>query len=268
VDAITSRQNAVVKRFRALARTAPTAAGEILLDGAHLIHEALGAHVAVDVAVFAQPQLDRSPALSELSRRVTATGGRVVVASEHVFSAMAPVRQPSGVVAIARAKPVALATAFQGPTPLVLIVAGVQDPGNVGAIIRSAAALGATAVVATEGSANPFGWKALRGAMGATFRISVVAAASLDDVMAAARSFGVSLVAAVPRGGTPLPDARLADGCALVVGGEGGGLPEAVIAAARAQITIPMRGQIESLNVAIAAAVVLYEASRQRAEGR
>jgi TrmH family RNA methyltransferase len=266
VDAITSRQNAVVKRFRALARTAPTAAGEILLDGEHLIDEALAAGVAVDVAVFAQPHLDRSATLSDLSHRVTATGGRIAVAPEHVFSAMAPVRQPSGAVAIARATPVALATAFQGPKPLVVIVAGVQDPGNVGAIIRSAAAFGATAVVVTEGSANPFGWKALRGAMGGTFRISVVAAASQDEVIASARAGGVPLVATVPRGGTPLPDARLDDACALVLGGEGAGLPDGVIAAARAQITIPMRGQIESLNVAIAAAVVLYEASRQRSE--
>jgi len=266
VDAITSRQNAVVKRFRALARTVPIIDGEILLDGEHLVEEALAADVAIDVAAFAQPQLSRSPQLRELARRVAAAGSRVAVAPDHVFDAMAPVRQPSGVVAIARANLVTLGAALQAPKPLVLVVAGVQDPGNVGAIIRSAAAFGATAVVATEGSANPFGWKALRGAMGATFRIPVVAAAALDDVIASAREGKIALVATVPRGGTMLPDARLDDGCAVVVGGEGAGLPDAVIAAARDQITIPTRGRVESLNVAIAAALVLYEASRQRAE--
>jgi TrmH family RNA methyltransferase len=266
VDPITSRQNAVVKRCRALARTAPTADGEILLDGEHLIEEALAAGVRIEIAAFAQPQLDRFPQLSELARRVIASGGRVAVAGEHVFGAMTPVRHPSGAVAIARVNPATLKAAFDAPEPLVLILAGVQDPGNVGAIIRSAAAFGATAVVATEGTANPFGWKALRGAMGGTFKVAIVADASLDDVLARSRDAGVPLLATVPRGGTALPHARLVGGCAVVLGGEGAGLPEAVIAAARDQITIPMRGAVESLNVAVAAALVLYEASRQRAE--
>jgi RNA methyltransferase, TrmH family len=268
VESITSRQNAVVKRFRALARTAPVRVGEALLDGEHLVGEALASRISIDVAAFSQRRINASPELSDLARTVAATGARVVTASDDVFAAMTPVRQPSGVVAIGRIQPTALGSAFErrGREPLVLVLAGVQDPGNVGAIIRSAAAFDATAVVTTEGSANPFGWKALRGAMGGTFRVPVTPSAALQDVIAAARDAEVPLVAAVPNGVTALHDARLDTACAIVVGAEGAGLPEFLIAAARDQIRIPMRAPVESLNVAIAAALLLYEASRQRPE--
>lgn len=268
MDVIASRQNAVVKRFRAVARAAAADSGEALLDGEHLLVEALGARVPVDIAAFSAGHLNGSARLTELAARVTAAGGRVVRVPEDIFAAMSPVRHPSGVVAIARMQAAPLASVFRAGAapPLALVLAGVQDPGNVGAIIRSAAAFGATAVVATEGCANPYGWKALRGAMGGTFRVPVVPFAAIDDVIAAARTEPVRLVATVPRGGTPLPGAALAGACAIVVGGEGAGLPQAVIAAASERVTIPMRAPVESLNVAIAAALVLYEASRQRAE--
>ena len=267
MDVIASRQNAIVKRFRAAAHASAHASGEALLDGEHLLEEALASRIPVEIAAFCARHLDRSAPLSELAARVAAAGGRVVRTPHDVFTAMSPVRQPSGVVAIARLRAARLADIFPGTAPvLALVLAGVQDPGNAGAIVRSAAAFGATAVVATEGSADPFGWKALRGAMGGTFRVPVVPSAAMDDVIAAAREAGVPLVASVPRGGTPLPEASLRGACAIVVGGEGAGLPPSVAAAATERVTIPMRAPVESLNVAIAAALVLYEASRQRAE--
>jgi TrmH family RNA methyltransferase len=148
--------------------------------------------------------------------------------------------------------------------PLVLVLAGLQDPGNVGAIVRAAAAFGASGVVAIEGTANPFGWKALRGAMGGTFRLPIAARGSLPDVVAAAHELGVRLVAAVPRGGTPLPDLDLREPTAIVLGGEGAGLSSAVIAAVAETVSVPMQAPVDSLNVAIAAALILYEAMRQR----
>ena len=269
MERITSRQNAVVKRFRALARTAPASGGEILLDGEHLIDEALQSGIPIEIAAVSTEDGNGargSPA--KIVADVRSAGGRVFHVTKDVLNAISPVRQPSGVVAIARIQTADLGSAFQtaGRPPLVLVLADVQDPGNVGAVIRSAAAFGATAVIATDGSANPFGWKALRGAMGGTFRLPVVASAGLADVVDAARAAEVPLVATVPRGGTPLPEARLGRGCAIVLGGEGSGLPEQAIAAARDRVTIPMRAPVESLNVATAAAIVLYEASRQRTE--
>jgi TrmH family RNA methyltransferase len=268
MERITSRQNAMVKRFRELVRAANGAkAGEMLLDGAHLVQEALACGVAVEVAAFGDRHVatPQSP-LARIAQDVKRHGGRVLTVSDHVLAAMSPVQHPSGVVAIAHARPCDLRAAFAGVPQLVLVLAGVQDPGNVGAIVRAGAACGASGIVTIEGSANPFGWKALRGAMGGTFRMPVAARGTLAEVIAAARDANVDLIAAVPHGGTPLPRVDLRGPTAIVLGGEGAGLSETALAAASEKVTIPMRPPVESLNVSIAAALVLYEASRQREE--
>jgi TrmH family RNA methyltransferase len=284
MERITSRQNAVVKRFRDLARASRAAApagrsehhgpdghaGEILLDGPHLVQEALACDIPVDVAAFSDRQLQNvlSP-LARLAREVRKHGGRSLIVSEQVLAAISPVQQPSGVVAIARARAtdvsmVLAAARAPGPhLPIVLVLAGLQDPGNVGAIVRTAAAFGAAGIVAIEGTANPFGWKALRGAMGGTFRLPIAARGTLTDVIASAGREHVRLAAAVPRGGVPLPQLDLREPLALMLGGEGAGISAAALAAAHETVTIPMRAPVESLNVAIAASLVLYEASRQ-----
>ena len=281
MERISSRQNAIVKRFRDLARASRAMAGgsrgdqaspaghaaEVLLDGDHLVEEALACDIAIETAAFSEKQLGhaRSP-LSRLARDVKKRGGRVLTVSDQVLAAMSPVQHPSGVVAIGRARPADLRVAMSAITgvPLVVVLAGLQDPGNVGAIIRAGAAFGATGVIAIEGSANPFGWKALRGAMGGTFRIPVAARGMLPDVIAAARETGLRLVAAVPRGGTPLPALDLRIPVALVFGGEGAGVPAETVTAVEHTVSIPMGAPVESLNVAVAAAVILYEAMRQR----
>jgi TrmH family RNA methyltransferase len=268
VERITSRQNAIVKRFRELARASGGAKpGELLLDGAHLLEEALACGVPVEVAAFSDREVGtaRSP-LARMASDVKKHGGRVLTVSDHVLAAMSPVQHPSGVVAIAHTQPPDLRAAFAGAPQLVLVLAGLQDPGNVGAIVRTAAACGASGLVTIEGSANPFGWKALRGAMGGTFRVPVAARGTLHDVIAAARDADVRLIAASPRGGTPLPRVDLRGPTAIVLGGEGAGISEEALAAVSETVTIPMRPPVESLNVAIAAALMLYEASRQREE--
>ena len=284
MERITSRQNAIVKRFRDLARASRAAApvgrgaphgtgghaGEILLDGAHLVQEALACDVPVELAAFSDRQMENvlSP-LARLAKDVRKRGGRPILVTDQVLAAISPVQHPAGVVAIGRARATDVRVVFaaahdNGPhLPLVIVLAGLQDPGNVGAIVRAAAAFGAAGIVAIEGTANPFSWKALRGAMGGTFRLPVAARGSASDVIAAAHDEGVRLVAAVPRGGTPLPRADFTGPTALVLGSEGGGVSSAIMAAARESITIPMRAPVESLNVAVAAALVLYEASRQ-----
>lgn len=284
MERISSRQNAVVKRFRDLGRASRAAApvgraavhgtgghaGEILLDGEHLVQEALACDVPVELAAFLDRQVANvlSP-LGRLAKDVRKRGGRVILVSDAVLAAISPVQHPAGVVAIARARatdvPVVFAAARDnGPhLPLVLVLAGLQDPGNVGAIVRAAAAFGAAGVVAIEGTANPFSWKALRGAMGGTFRLPIAARGTASDVVAAAHAHDVRIVAAVPRSGTPLPQVDFRIPTAIVLGGEGAGVSPAIMAAAGASLTIPMRAPVESLNVAVAAALVLYEAARQ-----
>jgi TrmH family RNA methyltransferase len=268
MERITSRQNAIVKRFRDLARATATGRdAEILLDGEHLVQEALASDVPVEVAAFSGGQLaDSRSAAARMAKDVQKRGGRVLAVGDSVLAAMSPVQQPSGVVAIARARHVEIADVMSAPSdlPVVLILAGLQDPGNVGAIIRTAAAFGASGVAAIDGSANPFGWKALRGAMGGTFRIPIAAGGTMPDAIAAARARNMRVIAAVARDGTPLPNVRLRTPTAILLGAEGGGLPAPVLAAVDETVTIPMHAPVESLNVAVAAAIILYEASRQR----
>ena len=287
MERISSRQTAIVKRFRDLARTARGTgtgrdhasrgghAAEVLLDGEHLVHEALACDIPVEIAAIAEKGLANSRgALARIARDVKKRGGRVIAVTDQVLAAMSPVQHPSGVVAIGRARPADLPVVFSGAAhvPLVVVAAGVQDPGNVGAIVRTAAAFEASGVIAIDGTANPFGWKALRGAMGGTFRVPVAARANLADVIDAGRAAGVQMVAAVPRGGTPLPALDLRGPIAIVLGAEGAGLDADTVRAVGRSVTIPIgaaaplpaAGQVESLNVAVAAAVILYEAMRQR----
>ena len=278
MERITSRQNAIVKRFRDLARTSRGSAhgdgaadggisAEVLLDGEHLLQEAIACDVPIEIAAFSDRQLENaSSPVARIATDVAQRGGRVLAVGEEILAAMSPVQHPSGVVAIGRARPVDVRVVMSATSdlPLVLVLASLQDPGNVGAIVRTAAAFGASGVIALEGSANPFSWKALRGAMGGTFRLPIASRGALPDVISAAQELNVRLIAAVPRGGTPLPDLDLRQPTALILGGEGGGLPPAAMTAVHDTVTIPMRKPVESLNVAIAASLVLYEASRQR----
>jgi TrmH family RNA methyltransferase len=292
MERITSRNNAIVKRFRDLARGADVVASrDLLLDGAHLVQEALACAVPIEIAAFSERQLGSARApLAQMAADVKRQGGRVLGVSDQVLAAMSPVEHPSGVVAIGHLGPATVAGAFSttrgtkavplgsdpnlaprrgsdpNEPPLVVVLAGLQDPGNVGAIVRTAAAFGATGLVTIDGSANPFSWKALRGAMGGTFRLPVAARAQLPDVIAAARQTNVLLVAAVPRGGTPLPQIDLRRPAAILLGAEGAGVPDKLAGAAAELVTVPTQRPIESLNVAVAAALILYEASRQRQE--
>jgi len=257
-NVITSRQHPIVKEFRELARGA---APLMLLDGWHLLNEAAAARVGVEkIAICGPPTAAEKTVVDRLRR----AGAQVVEVSGTVLNALSPVNSPTGVVASARIPSVAAASVLKPAPALVLAAAGLQDPGNAGAIIRSAAAAGATGVVLDELSADPWGWKALRASMGSAFHIPVVRSRALAKLVGEWRSRGIQIVATVPRGGTPMYEMDFKTPTAVLMGGEGGGLPDDLMGAADARVTIPMRGAIESLNAAVAAAVLLYEAQRQR----
>jgi TrmH family RNA methyltransferase len=180
------------------------------------------------------------------------------------MAAMSPVRQPSGIVALAHARPASLDQALASAPQLVLLLDGIQDAGNVGGIIRAADGCGATGVITADGTADPFGWKALRGAMGSTFRMPIAVGHTATSAVNELRRRGIRIVATVPRQGTPLPACQLSGPVAIALGREGAGLSDALVTAADARLTIPMRAPVESFNVAITAALILYEAAKQR----
>ena len=257
---ITSRQHAVVRQCRALARGD---ARQMLLDGWHLLADAYAVGLPVElVAVTA----DIAAAHASTLEVMAGEGTSIVHVSDGVMDALSPVRTPSGVVAIA-ARPIFDPRALLAPAPALVVAAmGVQDPGNVGALIRSADAGGATGVLLDIDSADPWGWKALRAAMGSAFRLPVLrdddARARVDDWQEA----GLAIVATDPRDGVDPRRLDLSQPLVFVVGAEGAGLSADVLDAADLRVRIPMRARVESLNVAVAAALLVYEAARQRGQ--
>lgn len=237
----------------------------MLLDGVHLVQAALDAAVYLDQVVIAASCASDVSEEGRLAHSLERLGVDVVIAADVVFEAVSPVRSPSGIAAIGMRRPVDTPSLCAPANAFVLAIAGVQDPGNVGALLRSAEAAGLTGAFVTAGSANPFSWKALRGSMGSALRLPIVAGLSPDEVMAAMTHAGMRTVAAVGAGGID-PDAASWRGrVGLWIGGEGAGLPEAVVARCDDRVTIPMASAVESLNAAAAGAVLVYAARRQRA---
>ena len=258
---ISSRQNPIVNRFKAVARG--EAEGLLLLDGVHLLQDALAAGIEiVNVAIDAGAVERRD--ISRLAEVLRGKGLDPIVATAPVMGALSPVRSPTGIVAIARRPERDVAEFYKGPAPLVLIATDIQDPGNLGAIVRVAEAGGATSVLAAGASADPFGWKALRGSMGSALRLPVDRVDAADTAIGEARRRRCRIVATVPRDGRSLYDVDLAGATAVLIGGEGPGLPESLIESADERLTIPMERGVESLNAAATAALIVYEARRQR----
>jgi TrmH family RNA methyltransferase len=259
---ITSRQNPLVARCRAVGRS--EVHGLVLLDGPHLVADALDAGIRLRLAAVAVEALSRAD-VRNLAGRLADAGVEVVTATAPVMGALSPVRSASVIVAIADRPAQDEGRLYAGSAALVLIASDVQDPGNVGAIVRVAEAGGATGVVAAGGCADPFGWKALRGSMGSSLRLPVASREHADQAVAQARRQGCRIVATTPHGGRSLFDVNLKMPVAVLIGGEGAGLAPALIEAADERITIPMQPPVESLNAAVTAALIVYEARRQRA---
>ena len=259
MSAITSRRHPLAARFREVARGDTTLA---LVDGWHLLHEAAAAAIAIElVAVAERPDREAD---AKLLARLEQSGVNVVDVSANVMNVLSPVKTPTGIVSLVRRRPGAIESATFGEQPLVLAAIDIQDPGNIGAMIRSAEAGGATGIICAGMTADPWSWKALRAAMGSTFRLPLHQDRDAARVCHALRERGLRVVATMIHGARPMQEVDLRGPTALLFGGEGGGLDSEILRAADSRITIPMQPPVESLNVAVAAGVLVYEARRQR----
>jgi len=257
---IRSRSNAVVRRFRALM---DRPGGDLaVLEGTKLVEEALAAGVEIS-EVASSPRAGKTPRGRRLLDALGGRGVPVRVMDDGVLGSVSEAETSQGILALARRPSFAEEAMFRGQ-PLVLVAVGIQNPGNVGALLRAAEAAGATGAYLAEGCADPFSWKALRGSMGSAFRLPhlrrVGARATLDRL----KHRGLATVAALSSAPKRYDEVDLARPVALLVGNEGAGLDEDLAAAASARVAIPMRGGVESLNVAVAAGILLFEAARQR----
>jgi TrmH family RNA methyltransferase len=252
---IESRQNPRVKELRAaLSRSGRTPSGLIAIEGEHLVTEAVRSHLRF-AAVFLRDGYQPPFALPDNAEHL--------LLPSDVFASAVSTEQPQGIAALVHAPDFPAEAIFRDPTPLVLVLAGLQDPGNVGTLLRSAEAFAASGVLLLPGTASPWNPKALRASAGSAFRVAAIAATEKDTLDLLARH-NIPAIATVARGGTPVSEAPLAGPCALLIGNEGAGLSDKLIARAAHRITIPMPGNVESLNAAIAGSLLLYEAARQR----
>jgi TrmH family RNA methyltransferase len=257
---VTSRANPRVKQLRAaFTGNARLSGGLVAIEGEHLLQEALRSGLPIKTIFLSE----RIEAPAWLPRAV-----ELLYLADEAFSSAVDTQHPQGIAALLIPPRWELDSAFPAnrpsPAPLMLIAEGLQDPGNLGTLIRSAEAFGATGVLTTPGTVSEWNQKALRASAGSVFRVPVIAAAHAD--IAALKSRGLRLLAAVAdESAVSVGEAGLNQPCALMIGNEGSGLTAELLEIADARITIPMPGSVESLNAAIAGSLLLYEASRQRA---
>jgi TrmH family RNA methyltransferase len=258
---VEGRHNALVKDLRtAFARGELTPAGDCAIEGLRIVEEAIRSGLRLHAVLFSESGTSRA------ERLLPQLGAHVETISlpDKLFASVVPSDAPQGVAALVRLKTFSLDDVMERARfgPLVAIV-GVQDPGNLGTILRSAEAFGAGGVLLGEGTVSAFNSKVIRGSAGSVFRLAV-AKAKLADLLPRLKPLGIRTLATSSHKGVPLPDANLQLPIAFLIGGEGSGVPRDLFARVDETIAIPHASQVESLNAGVAASIVLYEAARKR----
>ena len=257
---ITSSANDRLKAVRRLARRRDR--GSFLIEGHRQLRRALAANATLR-DVYSAPELhlgDEDAGLVALAER---RGARVVEVAAAAFRSVSGGVRPDGLLAVVERWPTTLSSLPRPRSPLLLVAQGIERPGNLGTMIRTACSSGATALVVCDASTDVFHPDTVRGAVGALFDVPV-AECETDDALPWLREHGVRVVVATPDARRAVWDVDLTGPVAVVVGSERHGVSECWRHAADEALAIPMPGPADSLNVAVAAGVVLFEAVRQR----
>lgn len=259
---VTSRQNALVKDLRkAFSQGEPTEQGFIAVEGLRIIEEAIRSGLRFQAVFFSET--GRAHAVRLLPQ--IASHAEVLLLPDEIFSSAVSTETPQGVAALVKLKPATLEDLLEQVSDdlLVVGVAGVQDPGNLGTIIRSAEAFGAQAVLLGEKSASHFNPKTVRASAGSLFREPLIRV-KMGEAITLLKQRGIRVLASSSHKGKPLHEANFTGPAMIIVGNEGAGLPAEILAKADELVTIPHSAKVESLNAGIAASILLYEAARQR----
>lgn len=264
--AITSVTNPRVKALvRLRRRRARDDAGVTLVEGFEELELALAAGV-VPRTLYVCPELMLDPDRQhDLAAQAQQAGAELIVMARAPFEKVAYREGPDGFLAVLPRLGLALADLDLPAEPFLLVAEGLEKPGNLGAIVRSAEAAGVHAVIAVDPVTDWGNPNVVRASKGSVYAVPVATATGLAEFVAWARQHGIRLLAATPAGADAHSDTDLTGPLAIAVGTEKQGLTGEFLAAADAQVRIPMAGRINSLNVSVAAAVVLFEAVRQRA---
>jgi RNA methyltransferase, TrmH family len=255
---VSSRANARVKQLRAAFQGhARLSGGMVAIEGDHLLEEALRSGMVLKTVFVSERRAVPG---------IVPRGVEVLRLTDEVFASVVETQSPQGVAALMVPPVRTLADVFEGSAAaLILIAAGLQDPGNLGTLVRSAEAFGASGVLTTTGTVSAWNQKALRASVGSVFRVPVVGVTAAE--VAELKQRGVRLIAAVGADDSGVVEAREMDltaACAVMIGNEGSGLAAEWMEMCDARVTIPCPGPVESLNAAVAGSLLLYEASRQR----
>jgi RNA methyltransferase, TrmH family len=244
VDSLSDKNPLVKQIRRAVSRGTLTEDGYAVAEGVHLLEEALAAKCEVGAVIVAESAHAHYP--------------QARIVSDRTFQELTSTETPQGVLALVR-PPVSTLDQMMRGDALVVVLDGVQDPGNAGAILRAAEAFGATGAVFLKGAVNPYNPKCIRGSAGSVFRVPLVASVSAEEIVGRTE---LNWYAAMPRAQKLASDADLAAPCGMIIGSEGHGVGP-ILAGRATGLRIPTSG-VESLNAAVAAGILLYEACRQR----
>lgn len=259
---VSSRQNALVKDLRkAFSRGEPTEQGAVAIEGVRIIEEAIRSGLRFQAVFFSESgRKHAARLLPQISGQTEA-----LLLPDDVFLSAVSTESPQGVAALVKLKPVKLEHLLEqtGGVPLLVAVAGIQDPGNLGTIIRSAEAFAARGVLLGEKTVHPSNPKVVRASAGSVFREPLIAV-KLEEAIQRMKQEGLRVVASSSHKGKPLYEADFTGPLALLIGSEGAGLPAEILSQADELVTIPHSPRVESLNAGMAAAILLYEVSRQR----
>ncbi len=252
---IESRHNARWKELRhRLLHPGRAEDGRIAVEGVHLIEEALRSGLELE-QVFVREDV------AETMQKFPAREVCIVAAS--IFNHGSATETPQGVAALVQMPVIARDAIFESANPLLVVLDGVQDPGNLGTIVRSAEAFGATGLLLLPGTVSPWNQKTLRASAGSVFRVPL-AQLPVEEALAALHARGIAICAAVAHGGVDVDTLPLQQPTALLIGNEGAGISVAALAQAHHRVQIPCPGPVESLNAAVATSILLYAAARQR----
>jgi TrmH family RNA methyltransferase len=262
---IEGRHNAAVKTLRqAFAHAELTEDGCCAIEGVRIVEEAIRSGLRFRAVFF------RRSAENQAERILPQIGAHVetLLLPDRLFDGAVPSETPQGVAALVRLKQFSLADVLERvPVGPIVVVAGLQDPGNLGTILRSAEAFGCAGVVLGEGTVSALNTKVIRASAGSVFRLPVVVAkdaGGMEAILAKFHTHGVRMMATSSHKGTPLDQAKLAQPAAVFIGSEGSGVPRSLLAQVDETIAIPHSPHVESLNAGVAASIVLYETARQR----
>ena len=268
---IASRQNALVKDLRkAFSQATAVEDGSVAIEGVKLVEEAIRSGLRLRAVFFSEGGRERANRLLPQISHATMT----VLLPDDIFHSAVATETPQGVAALVYPLSSTLEDLFRvnpsatdqpAGAPLILGCAGLQDPGNLGTILRSAEAFGASGVLCTDGTVSSANPKVARASAGSVFRLPCIKL-STADAIAAVSEHGLRLAVTSSHKGRPVHELDLTLPTAVFIGSEGQGVPRALLDAADEAILIPHSPKVESLNAAIAASILLYEAQRQRSK--